>query len=63
MQKRIILASQSPRRKQFLDDLGLQYEVLPSNIDEEIPNISAERTSPAQMATELARRKAFAVGE
>jgi septum formation protein len=63
MQKRIILASQSPRRKQFLDDLGLQYEVLPSHIDEGIPNISAERTSPAQMATELARRKAFAVGE
>jgi len=63
MQKRIILASHSPRRKQFLDELGLQYEILPSLIDEEISNVMGERTSAAQTATELARRKAFTVGE
>ncbi len=63
MPKRIILASHSPRRKQFLDDLRLQYEILPSAIDEETPDLVSERTSAAQIATEVARRKAFAVGE
>ncbi len=60
MPKRIILASQSPRRKQLLDQLGLQYDVIASNIDEIVPPISSQ-SSPAQIATELARQKAFAV--
>jgi len=63
MRKRIILASNSPRRKQFLTDIGLSYEVLASNIDESISDMVFENSSVAQVSTELARRKAFAVGE
>ncbi len=35
MQK-IILASNSPRRKKILTDLGLDFEVIPSNYDEKL---------------------------
>lgn len=35
--KKIILASNSPRRKQFLTDLQLPFEVKPSNADESYP--------------------------
>jgi septum formation protein len=34
---RIILASQSPRRKQLLEGLGLQFEIRPVNVDETYP--------------------------
>jgi len=61
MSKRIILASQSPRRKQLLDQLGLQYDVIPSNIEEVMPAVIDSQSSAAQIATELARQKAFAV--
>ena len=53
----LILASQSPRRAQLLDMLGLRYDVAPADIDEtydagEEPGAHAER---------LAREKAAAV--
>lgn len=35
---RIILASQSPRRKQLLSEAGFEFEVLKLNVDEEFPN-------------------------
>ena len=36
---RIILASQSPRRKQLLEQVGLQFEVMSADIDESVlPN-------------------------
>lgn len=38
MDKKIILASQSPRRKEILSNLGLGFEVVPSTIDEDIHN-------------------------
>lgn len=63
MKKKIILASESPRRKQFLDSLGLQYEVIPSYIDENIPDAIGKSGRMQQIATELARKKVFAVGE
>jgi len=34
----IILASNSPRRKQFLSDLGLTFNVKPANVNEEYPS-------------------------
>ena len=34
----IILASNSPRRKQFLSDLGLTFTVKPANVNEEYPS-------------------------
>ena len=33
---KLILASNSPRRKQILTDLGLEFEVVPSNYDEKL---------------------------
>lgn len=34
--KKLILASNSPRRKELLSKIGLQFEVIPSNYDEKI---------------------------
>lgn len=52
---KIILASQSPFRKQALEILGLEYEVMPSNIDEsairhENPHVMAQMLSEAKAA-------------
>ncbi len=35
---KLILASNSPRRKKILEDLGLKFEVIPSNYDEKLPD-------------------------
>lgn len=34
MKKKIILASQSPRRKWLLEQIGLEFDIIPSNFDE-----------------------------
>jgi septum formation protein len=34
--KKIILASQSPRRKQLLEQIGLKFEIYPSNYEEDM---------------------------
>jgi septum formation protein len=53
----IILASASPRRQQILRDLGLRFEIRPSDVDETI-----EPGTPPEIAVAgLARRKAEAV--
>ena len=51
---RTILASASPRRKTLLEQIGLQFEVKPSGIEEPPPGA----TPPARYAEELAKRKA-----
>lgn len=38
MKKKIILASSSPRRHEILTKMGLEFEVIPSFIDEELDN-------------------------
>ena len=35
-QKKIILASQSPRRRELLSKIGLKFEILPADIDESL---------------------------
>ena len=46
MEEKIILASQSPRRKELLDLMGLKYEVMVSNADETLEEgLSAEEQS------------------
>ncbi len=55
--KKFILASNSPRRKELLDNCGYTFEVKPSDCDENI----TENLTPQQTVTELARRKAMAV--
>ena len=53
----LILASNSPRRKQILEDLGYKFRCAPSNIDENI-NLKGEA-----LACELAKRKALSIFE
>jgi septum formation protein len=50
----IILASQSPRRKQLLESMGVACEVCPSNFDED----SVQETSPMHLVQTLAGLKA-----
>jgi len=38
MNKKIILASASPRRKELLELIGLDFEVIPSDVEENIEN-------------------------
>ena len=57
--RRLVLASASPRRKQLLGDAGLDFEVRVSGVDESYGSFEA----PAEVAEELARRKAKAVAE
>jgi septum formation protein len=55
--KKIILASQSPRRKQLLEQIGLQFEIHPSDIDEVLdPSLH-----PREQVESLSRQKAKAV--
>ena len=54
-----MLASGSPRRKQLLEDAGFNFEILVSGIDESYGAFE----QPAEVAEELALRKAQAVAE
>ncbi|MDF2484155.1 MAG: hypothetical protein K0R46_323 [Herbinix sp.] len=54
----IILASESPRRKEIMETMGIPYRVIPSNVKEEV-----EETVPAQMVQALARLKTVAIKE
>ena len=54
----LILASASPRRRQLMSEAGLQFEVQPSDIEEVMPETSAE---PQLEAERLALAKAQAV--
>jgi septum formation protein len=56
---RVILASQSPRRRELLNLIGVPHEVRPANVDETYPAGEA----PAAHAERLAREKASAVRE
>lgn len=52
----IILASNSPRRKQFLTDLGLNFTVKPANVNEEYPS----HLKGKDIALYIAKQKASA---
>jgi septum formation protein len=54
---RLILASSSPRRANLLRQLGLEFEIVPSPVEE---NVNGYR-SPVRLVTALARRKAAEV--
>ncbi len=51
-----VLASASPRRKEILENLGLDFTVITSDADE-----SSEICDPEKLTEELSRRKAEAV--
>ena len=50
----LILASASPRRKELLETMKIQFKICPSNCDESIP----EGTSPKDASRIIAERKA-----
>lgn len=54
---RVVLASQSPRRRQLLSLIGIEHEVRPANIDETY--LTGEE--PRAHAVRLAREKAAAI--
>ncbi len=56
--KKIILASKSPRRKELLEQIGMDIEIYPSNIDEKRVSIK----NPVEYVKELARLKAENIG-
>ncbi|MBM3304196.1 MAG: septum formation protein Maf [Candidatus Aenigmarchaeota archaeon] len=54
---KLVLASESPRRRKLLEQLGLSFEVIPSNIDED----SVKEGDPKKLVQRLAELKARAV--
>ena len=53
---RVILASASPRRRELLKQIGIEFEIKVSNVEE-----AAKATQPAELVEELSRQKAEAV--
>lgn len=54
MNKKIILASASPRRKELLTSMGLEFEVIPSGVEENIDNESFSAGLIENLAAEKA---------
>ena len=65
MVRKIILASKSKVRKEILDKYGLNCEVQPSNVDEDIVKESLEKqkASPEEVSKTLAELKANKVSQ
>jgi septum formation protein len=56
--KKVILASGSPRRKELLSWAGIEFEILISDIDE----TPRKKETPAGMVKRLSHEKALAIG-
>ncbi|MGA1307051.1 MAG: Maf family protein [Candidatus Kapaibacteriota bacterium] len=56
----LILASQSPRRRQLLSQIGLDFSVLPADIDEDAVSLTL---TPVDYVRELSERKALCIRE
>lgn len=56
--KKIILASASPRRKELLEQIGLEFTVMPSDVEE-----NPASTLPQDVVIELSKEKARDVWE
>jgi septum formation protein len=63
--QRIILASQSAARKALLTNAGIQFDIIPADIDEAaiITAFNAKNASAAEIALELSERKAREVSK
>ncbi|RKL65909.1 septum formation inhibitor Maf [Salipaludibacillus neizhouensis] len=57
--KPLILASQSPRRKQLLEQAGLSFTVIPSDVEEKL----TKKNLPEDLVASLAYQKALNVFE
>jgi septum formation protein len=58
MKNRLILASRSPRRSELLSQLGFEYDIIPSRVEED----SDSPESPREQVIRLAEAKAANVG-
>ena len=56
---KFILASASPRRRELLGSIGLDFEVLPSHV----PEVRAEGEAPEEYVARLSRDKAAAIAK
>jgi septum formation protein len=56
---RFILASASPRRRELLESINLDFEIIPSHI----PEVRGEGESPEEYVARLSREKAGAIAE
>jgi septum formation protein len=56
----LILASQSPRRRQLLTQIGLDFSVLPADIDEDAVSLALP---PQEYVKELSKQKALYIRE
>lgn len=54
----IILASSSPRRKEILNELGIDFKIIISDVDE-----TSNETIPEKLVETLSYRKAYAVSQ
>ncbi|MDA0901878.1 MAG: Maf family protein [Proteobacteria bacterium] len=59
----LILASNSPIRKKILADLGLQFEVIKPDFDEEAAKLDIKDLSISQQALSLTRGKALSISK
>lgn len=57
--KRLVLASQSPRRKMLLNQIGVSFETYPSDVDEKMTG----NMEPEDFAGSLSERKAIGARE
>ncbi len=55
---KIILASASPRRRELLEQVGIEYECIPSDCEE-----ITKETEPAKVVSELSRIKALDIAK
>ncbi|MCK4667729.1 septum formation inhibitor Maf [Candidatus Dependentiae bacterium] len=56
--RKLILASSSPRRKKILTDLGLQFEVIPPEISEEVKPNESPKDFAIRCSTDKAKEVA-----
>ena len=56
--KQIVLASQSPRRRELLEQLGLEFTIHPSTVEEKVTS-----EDPAEVVRKLCRQKAQDVAD
>lgn len=59
MDKKIILASASPRRKELLENIGLDFLVIPSNIEEKLRKIEDVEKLALEKAMDVAQKVTF----
>lgn len=63
MEREIILASQSPRRRRIMEELGLKFRVVPSNIKEDVgEHFSREILRQVALAKVESAEKQFKTG-